>query len=139
MTIRATTGAPAAMRENRDDDGDGPTARHDAGPEPWREAEHVGQPDARTVAAARARLLTHRLDPEHAGCAACGAPSPCVVANEAAAVVVAAGAWNTLPFHGPALVGASRHRDTGPGEGHGGALTRVLADLARRVHRGNAL
>jgi hypothetical protein len=70
MTIRATTGSPGATRENRDDGGDRPTARlptarHDAGPESWpeswREAGHVGQPDAWAVAAARAQLLTHRL------------------------------------------------------------------------------
>ena len=94
MKNRTTTpGAPQVVRGSpADGDGPAPAAAH---------GEPGPGPDARAVAAARAELLTHRLDPGHGTCAGCGRPSPCTTANEAAAVVVAGGAWNSLPFEAP--------------------------------------
>jgi hypothetical protein len=53
------------------------------------------------LTAARVRLLLHRLDPASEGCAACGRPSPCATSQDAAHLLAATGAWNTLevPSH----------------------------------------
>ena len=97
MTNRAT--APQATRPNG---GRGPAPGPDrGGAGPSSPSDPTAGPDADAVASARARLLTHRLDPGHGTCAGCGRPSPCPTANDAAGVVVAGGAWNTLPFQSP--------------------------------------
>ena len=81
---------------------------------PQRPAGAEGQPGAEGSAgipgtevtpaeltAARVRLLLHRLDPASEGCAACGRPSPCATSQDAAHLLAATGAWNTLevPSH----------------------------------------
>ena len=102
----------------------GPRARapRDAREVPVRpsDSQRAGVPSVGQVEAARALLLTHRLDVESGGCVGCGAACPCETANGAASVVVAAGAWNTLPPMRP------RTGWTGAGEDGGGALSRAL-------------
>ena len=51
---------------------------------------------------ARAALLVHRWDPDTGRCAACHGCCPCREAHAAARVLARAGAWNTMPFTGPA-------------------------------------
>ena len=86
-----------------------------------RGVEDVGtdgrEPGEPSVRRARELLLVHRLDPEQGACAGCGSACPCPKANAAAAVIVAAGAWNTLGFEGPLSGGrpAGRAAETAVG------------------------
>jgi len=122
MTNRAT--APHTTRHSG---GRGPTPVPDRGEAgPGSPAGPTALPDADAIAAARAELLTHRLDPGHGTCAGCGRPSPCPVANDAATVVVAGGAWNTLPFQAPPAAWW-----LGGGQGRPGVWGRVRSALAR--------
>lgn len=79
--------------------------------------------DARTV------LVVHRLDPRTGGCAACAADCPCPPALDAGRVLAEAGAWNTVPFTGPAGFPAAGQVPTSP-RNHG-----VRARLTRLVRR----
>ena len=67
--------------------------------------------DARTV------LVVHRLDPRTGRCAACAADCPCPPALDAGRVLVEAGAWNTVPFTGPAGPRGGPGKDRGPDRG----------------------
>lgn len=51
---------------------------------------------------ARTALVLHRLDPDLRRCSACGADCPCPASQEAARVLVDAGAWTTVPLRAPA-------------------------------------
>lgn len=142
MKNRTTTpGAPQVVRGSPADgdgptpdsdcptpDGDGPTPDGDGPTSAAAHGEPGPGPDTRAVAAARAELLTHRLDPGHGTCAGCGRPSPCTTANEAAAVVVAGGAWNSLPFEAPPAAWRA-----GAGGDRGSVLTRARTLLARAL------
>lgn len=79
--------------------------------------------DARTV------LVVHRLDPRTGGCAACAADCPCPSALDAGRVLAEAGAWNTVPFTGPAG-SADPHPAPTSTRNHG-----VRARVARLVRR----
>lgn len=98
-----------------------------------------GTPSPAQVEAARALLLTHRLDVQAGGCAGCGQACPCATANDAAAVVVAGGAWNTLPVERPGVPWATTSASTGPGAGggYGRALARALTLFRRSRTRRN--
>ena len=126
MTTRTTTAAARRGEDAAEPETTGPDGAPSAGPahEPAPARTPQAAPSPGQVEAARALLLTHRLDVESGGCAGCGAPCPCEIANGAAAVVVAAGAWNTLPPMRPCTgwTGAG----AGAGEGRGGALARAL-------------
>ena len=89
----------------------------------------VRVPDGHDVAVARALLLVHRLDPERHACAGCGAACPCPPAQDAAEVIVAAGAWDTVAFTGPL-------DSAGPGRDRTSMLTRLAARLTGRTRAG---
>lgn len=79
------------------------------------------------VAAAEAKLQTHRLDQASGRCAACGASAPCEPANEAFAELVRYGITTPADWSGdPAVVSRT------PAEGRWVQHAPLMTLLARR-------